>query len=153
MVKLYFCNSANACPDGFEHRISIMDLEPESVDELQVVGVLEKLTNLHAFATHLYKIMKPDATVRLVSVYYACAEAWLDPEAVRGISEHSLSFVSKDWREKTKWAEPEPFYDFDIKYALTTDPQWGTRSDDAKAFATRHYLNMASQIHFELTKK
>ena len=43
--------------------------------------------------------------------------------------------------------------DFDFNYGYTLMPDWANRSEEARNFAIRHYMNVVSDIHVTLIKK
>jgi hypothetical protein len=43
--------------------------------------------------------------------------------------------------------------DFDFSYGYAWSPDWATRSEDARAFAVKHYNNVVLDIQLILTKK
>ena len=43
--------------------------------------------------------------------------------------------------------------DFDFSYGYILDPAWQTRSQEAQAFAIKHYINVVTDIQVQLVKR
>lgn len=153
MVKIYLTFGKEEPPEGFERKLNLEGVDPDSVDELRGNCYLEKVPSLVILMAEVWRALKVGGTAEFFSQYYTHAAAYLSPLVVRSISELSLNFVSKDWRESAKYDEVPIDYDFDLMSGLSLDPVFENRSDETRTFAQRHYLNSVPSIQFKCTKK
>lgn len=145
----------NETREGFTSKSpSIIEhIESDSVEEAFGGAVLEKIPDLISFVDQLYRVMRPGAKATFTSMYFASAMAWMSPLTKRGISEFSLSFASKAWRDSSGWSEGTCLADFDISTGVQMTDELQARSDEHRAFAVKHWNNTMSAIHFYLVKK
>jgi phosphoserine aminotransferase len=101
---------------------------------------------------NIYSALVEGGKATLNANYHTSSQAWSFPDTKRAITENSLNWASKAWREANKWNETYSF-DFEIAYGLGMDPSLQNKNDEHRAFATRHYNNTVSGIQFILTKK
>lgn len=127
-------------------------LGSDSVDEIEG-NVIEKVPNLTEFIQECYRILRVGGTAKFTAPYYTSALAWGSPLNVRGISEASLNFASKDWRVANKYTETDPVCDFEVVGNFSVDASYTQRADEVKSFWLKHYNNVAQAVIFTLTKK
>jgi hypothetical protein len=101
----------------------------------------------------LYRIMKVGAKCSIIAPYYASMRCWQDPTHTRAISESTFLYYNKDWRIMNKLDHYPIHCDFDFAYGYDLTPDWAARSEDARNFAIRHYINVVNDIHVTLTRK
>lgn len=130
----------------------IGSLEPESVDEFSGRDVVEKVNDLYLFIEHCYRALKWGGTCSFVGQYYATQAAWTSPLVKRGISESSLNFSSKQWRDINNYSELDIIADFDVVGNFGLTDQTMCRSVEARQFQLTHYNNVVQQVLFTLTK-
>jgi SAM-dependent methyltransferase len=154
VVKLYF-TFGNETREGFESRVpgTTPPLDHESVDEIQGQDVLEKVPDLIVFIDECYRLLRPAGKCVFSGAHYGHARAWASPLNRRALSEQSLNFSSKDWREQNKYTEATCLSDFEVHVQFAVEDVCASRSDDAKAFWMQRYLNIAQAVLFTLTKK
>lgn len=152
-MKLYLTYGLEDIPEGFEKAEITSSIEENSIDEFIGHHCLDKMENLDRFFYLLHKGLKPEGKATFHQTYFRSSMAWMSPLTIRGISEHSLAWLSKEWREVNKWSALDISCDFEIKYALSTDPDLDSRSDNAKAFAIANYSASISGVQFVITKK
>lgn len=153
-MKILFSYN-NDSKDQFELKSPdvISTLDTESVDEIEARSVIEKISDHVKFIDECYRILKPQAKVTFVSPYYATTAAWASPLTRRALSETSLNFINKKWREDNKIAEVSSISNFDIAIGVATDDQyWKTRPEEHRAFAMLRWNNVLQAIHFICTK-
>lgn len=153
-MKLHFSYS-NEQKEGFETHspeASCWKASDGAVEEISGTDVLEKVPNLVAFIDYCYRILKPGGKASFSAPYYASARAWTCPTTVRGMSEPSLNFSNKAWRDETKWTEVACDANFTIEVQFAIELIATTRSDDAKAFWMNKYNNVVQMVVFVLTK-
>lgn len=157
-MKIYISCGKEPTPEGWERR----DLEnlngfiqdaADSIDEYMLVGVYDKVTDPVFLIMSIHTRLKVGGKCTVVCPYWACSEAWLSPLTRRAVSELSLNWTNKGWREQSQWSEQDANLDFEVQTGLTYAPEWNLRSDDAKSQAIGRNVNVAKIIHIVLTKK
>lgn len=133
------------------------------VDEITISHFVEHIQKLEPFMDELWRIMKGPwvnkegekmtSKVSIICPYYSSMRAMQDPQHVRPISEASMLYYNKDWRTANKLDHYEIKSNFDFQYGYQLVPEWANRSQEARDFAIRHYLNVITDIFFTLTKK
>lgn len=154
MVKLAFTYGTQP-KEGFELCVPTVTthLKDESVDEIVGDYVIEKVPNLILFIEECYRILRPGGKAVFTSPNAASSTAWISPLTVRGICESTLNFSSKDWREQYKFTDYTMRADFEVTGQFVVDQEALARSDEAKNFWLKRYMNVAQGIIFTLTKK
>jgi hypothetical protein len=96
----------------------------------------------------------PTKGVALITCpYYSSMRAWQDPTHNRAISEASFLYLNKEWRENNLLGHYPIKCDFDFSYSYIIAPEWQTRSQEAQAFAIKHYNNVVTDIQVTLIKR
>jgi predicted SAM-dependent methyltransferase len=124
-----------------------------SVDEAICNHYIEHTKDLISFMNELYRILKPGARCMINAPYYASMRAWQDPTHTRAISESTFLYYNKDWLTTNKLDHYPIHCDFDFQYGYNITPDWANRSEEARNFAIRHYINVISDIQVVLTKR
>ena len=153
-MKILFTYS-DKTQEGFESKVPLTTstIEDGSVEEIVVVeGVLERVPSLVDFVEELYRLLKMSGTVSVTSKHYGSAAAWFNPYAVRGISEYSLNFSSKDWRVGNKWTEGIVKANFNISGSFTCHESCLVRNESARQFWLERYMNVAQAVLFTMIK-
>jgi SAM-dependent methyltransferase len=152
-MKIHFTYSSET-KEEFESKVPMRtsDLANESVDEISGQDVLEKIPDLVAFVDECYRILKPGGKCNFSSPFYASSGAWVSPITVRGISERTLNFASKVWREQVKFSDATVLANFDVVGQVAIEETSMQRAEEVRAFWLARYLNTAQAIMFTLTK-
>ena len=143
-----------------------------SVDEIECSHFVEHIPHgdgyhdtFFKFFDEVHRILKPaefdpsnpNIPVRgfmnIVCPYYSSMRAWQDPTHMRAISEASFLYLNKDWRVANKLDHYDVSCDFDFSYGYVLDPEWQNRSQEAQAFAMKHYINVITDIQVMLVKR
>lgn len=143
-----------------------------SVDEIEISHFVEHIPHgdgyhdpFFQFFDEIYRILKPaefdpnnpniatTGIVSIVSPYYSSVRAWWDPTHLRAISEQSFLYLNKQWRVDNLLDHYPVSCDFDFSYGYVLDPEWQNRSQEAQAFAIKHYNNVVSDIQVRLVKR
>jgi hypothetical protein len=143
-----------------------------SVDEIECSHFVEHIPHgdgyhdpFLQFFDEIYRILKPaefdpanpniplKGFARITCPYYSSMRAWQDPTHQRAISEASFLYLNKQWRVDNKLDHYDVSCDFDFSYGYLLSPDWVNRSQDAQAFAIRHYNNVVSDIQVQLVKR
>lgn len=153
-MKLYFTYGSDL-KEGFVPQVPMTTsiLADESVDEIVGDYVIEKVPDLAAFIDECYRLLRPGSKAIFTAYHFGNTLAWTSPITKRGISETSLNFASKDWRAAAKFSDCIVKADFEVTGAFSVDQESQNRSDEAKTFWIKRYLNVAHQVIFTLTKK
>lgn len=143
-----------------------------SVDEIECSNFVEHIPHIDSrddvffkFFDELYRILKPvefdpanpnvpiKGFANIVCPYYSSMRAWQDPTHQRAISEASFLYLNKQWRIDNKLDHYPVSCDFDFSYGYSVTPEWQNRSEESRAFAIRHYINVVSDIQVILSKR
>ena len=128
-------------------------IESNSAEDIVCNHYVEHTKDLIKFMDEVYRILKPGGKMRIVAPYYTSMRCWQDPTHTRAISEATFLYYNKDWRKANKLDHYNITCDFDYNYGYALYPEWISRSEEAKAFALKHYNNVASDIIVTMTKK
>lgn len=105
------------------------------------------------FFDEVWRILKVGAKGKFIAPYYASMRAWQDPTHQRAISDATALYLNREWRVANKLDHYGVRCDFDFVTAYEVTNDWAVRSEEARAFAFRHYSNCIQDIHLILTKK
>lgn len=153
MVKLYFSDDKKE-REGFEskHPTGIGNFKDESIEEVTGENILEKIPDLVGWITELYRILKPGGMGTFTAPYYNSFQAWQDPRNIRGISQASLNFADKNWREQNGCPDLARC-DFEVACNFAIDLTATQRSEIAKEFWLNRYNNVVQSVMFTLKKR
>lgn len=124
-----------------------------SVDEAFCNHYIEHTKDIIKFMDEVYRILRPGASITIRAPYYNSMRAWQDPTHTRVISEATFLYYNKEWRVINKMDHYPIKSDFDYTFSYNFMPDWAMRSEDARAFAIKHYTNVVSDIQIILTKR
>lgn len=124
-----------------------------SVEEAHVSHYIEHVGDLVKFMNELYRILIPGGQCTVIAPYYSSIRAWQDPTHVRAISEATFLYFNQQWLKDNKLDHYNVTADFDFSYGYVFDQDWVGRSEEARAFAIKHYINVISDIQVVLTKR
>lgn len=122
------------------------------VDEIAGEGVLEKVKDLIWFIEMCHKALKPEGIATFTAPYFTSFQAWQDPRNIRGISQASLNFADKTWREQNGCPDLADC-DFEVACNFALDLTAVQRSEDAKNFWINRYCNIVQSVMFTLKKR
>lgn len=131
--------------------------EDESIDGAFSSHFLEHLTGEEriTFFNEMYRILKPDARMRLIHPYYKSSRAYQDPtHKFPPICEESYWYVRKEFREANKLGHylGNAHFDFNI-FHTWQDTVWANKNEETRNFAIKHYWNVVADMIADLTKK
>jgi len=127
--------------------------EDNSVDEILCSHFVEHVKDLISFVDEIHRIMKQGAKATIIAPYYASMRAIQDPTHVRSICEATFLYFNDGWRKANKLDQYLIKSDFDFSYGYQVSPEWANRSEEARVFAMKHYINVINDIHIVLTKR
>lgn len=125
----------------------------DSVEEIHCSHYIEHTKDIIKFMDECWRILKKGGKMTVIAPYYSSMRCWQDPTHVRAISEASFLYYNKNWREQNKLAHYPIKADFDFVYGYNLSPEWANRSEDARSFAIKHYINVISDIIVTLEKR
>jgi len=149
-VDIAPCETVDAVVDLEEYPWPI---ESDSAEDIICSHYVEHTSDLIKFMEEVYRILKPGGKVKFIAPYYNSMRCWQDPTHKRAISEATFLYYNKAWRDANKLDHYNIEADFDFTYGYDMAPEWANRSDEAKAFAIKHYTNVVNDIHVVLTKR
>lgn len=150
-------------PEGFAFtRVPKLDpmkfpwpLADGSVEEVYCAYMLNRVpAKLRPhFLDELWRVLVAAGKATIIVPYWSNARAVQDPYSEwPPIVEQSFLYFNKDWREQNKL--PYKFKcDFDFQYGYTLDPETGMKTDDARPFWVKHYVNAVQDLQVVLTKR
>lgn len=153
-MKLYFSYDGKQ-REGFETKIPEDILGEEftaTVEEITGEGILEKMRDLPGFLDYCHTLLKPEGIATFTAPYYNSFQAWQDPRNIRGISQGSLNFADKTWREQNGCPNLATC-DFSVACNFAIDLVATQRSEVAKEFWINRYNNVIQSVQFILTKR
>lgn len=152
--KIYFTYSADT-KDGFIPQVPMTTsiLTDASVAEIEGKNVLEKVPSLADFIEEVYRLLVPGGKATFTSPYYTTVAAWESPLTKRAISERSLNFASKEWRDTNKFIEVPMTANFEVNGQFAIEESCMQRSDEVRGFWLSRYNNVAQAVLLSLTKK
>jgi predicted SAM-dependent methyltransferase len=123
-----------------------------SVEEAYCSHYVEHTPDLVAFMNEVYRILKPDAQIRIVHPHLRSDRAFQDPTHTRFIPEATWSYFARDWREANALDHYPIKTDFGIEQMFYNGFQgdWGQRSEQARQFALVTYWNVAVDLVIDL---
>jgi SAM-dependent methyltransferase len=132
--------------------------EDNSVDEVHCSHFFEHIPGMDRpkFMDEIHRVLKPKAQATIIIPYGRSPRSVQDfTHQWPPIVEESFLYFNKAWREANKLTHGyyEMTCDFDFGFGHSIDGMWAQRSEDARAFAMRHYWNVASDLHVVLTKR
>ena len=150
-------------PEGFAFtRIPKLDplkapwpLADGSVEEAYCAYTLNRVPakSRPAFMDELWRVLQPAGKATVIVPYWASARAVQDPYSEwPPIVEQSFLYFNRQWREQNKL--PYAFKcDFDFQYGYTLDQETAMKTDDARPFWIKHYVNAVQDLQVVLTKR
>lgn len=152
-MKIYFSADGKSREGFTTYDPCVANLqESGTVEEITGEGILEKIPDLVSFIQHCYRMLKSEGTCTFTAHYYTSWQAWQDPRNIRGISQASLNFADKNWREQNGCPDLADC-DFAVGCNFAIDQVANQRSEAAKEFWLNRYNNIVQSVQFVLTKR
>lgn len=127
-------------------------IEDNSVYEIHCSHFIEHVANIKAFMEEIYRILIPGGRVTFYAPYYSSVRAMQDYTHKRFISEATFLYFNKQWMTENRLEH----YDVKCNFAILStkflfQPEWNSRSDDAKEYARKHSINVVDDIEVILS--
>ena len=147
----------SSCDLKFDFECYPWPLEDNSVHSVICFHSFQSIKNLDSFIKELYRVCSNKCNVKFVVPYYTSIRSTADPSHIRTCSEMTFSHLNKEFRE----LNGSDFYkdvDFNlsgIAYKWVDDGMhvWENKSEEAKAFAKEHYMNVIEDMAIEFIVK
>jgi hypothetical protein len=123
-----------------------------SVDEIFCSHYVEHTPDLIKFMDECWRILKVDGKMTVFAPYYSSIRAWQDPTHKRAISESTFLYFNREWMKQNKLEHYGIKSNFNFSYGYLVSPEWANRSEEARNFAIRNYINVVTDIQVTLTK-
>ena len=130
--------------------------EDESVEEVHCSHFFEHVPGplRMPFMDELWRVLVPGGTAKIITPHWSSMRAIQDPtHAWPPVAPASYLYFNKQWRADNHLDHYPVTCDFDFTYADMIDVPWSLRSNEARDFAVRHYINVATDLHVHLTKR
>jgi hypothetical protein len=133
-----------------------------SVSEIWCSHFLEHLTAMErcAFLNECYRVLKPDASMTVITPHWASNRAYGDPtHAWPPVSEMFFYYISREWREReaphtdAKHLKGGYACDFAATWGYTLNPSILAFNQDRQQYALQNYKEAAMDIQATLTAK
>lgn len=126
-------------------------LKENSCTEIYIENYFEQVKNPVAFMNEVYRICQDEAVVKILAPYQTSMKAWQNPMTVRPVSEATFVYFDKTERDGQKLPDYGAVCNFKTEKLVTfLNEPWNNKSEEAKQFAQRHYVNVVSDIYVEL---
>ena len=131
--------------------------QSQSFDEMKLI--VDKIDlnapsdGLIMFMDEVYRILKPEGTIKIIAPYYTSIRCWQDPTHRRPISEATFLYFNKGWRDVNKLDHYGIKSDTNFVYGYDISHEYASKHEDAKNFGILHYWNIINDIHITLTKR
>jgi hypothetical protein len=110
------------------------------------------------FMNELYRVLEPEGTATIIHPYCKSNRAFQDPTHSRYIPEETWWYFNREARENMGLGHYPITSDFEVVNIGQTFVQelsgdrtdWGLRSNEAIAFAVRHYVNVIADLSVDL---
>lgn len=123
-----------------------------TVEEITSIGLYEVISNPVAMIEKFHRALVFGGKATITCPYYSAAVAHTNPNAKRYLSEVSLNWANKAWRDANKISF-SAVCDFDISIAVSHDPGLNLRAQDVQNHWRTHFTNVIQGIIFTLVKK
>jgi hypothetical protein len=112
--------------------------------------MLEK-DGLILFMEEAYRCLIAGGLIRIIAPYYTSVRAWQDPTHVRAINEVTFNYFNKEAAEKAFVDHYTGKCNFKVvSQRLHVTDEWQGKSEEALAWAQKHYWNVVSDIEVTL---
>lgn len=125
----------------------------DSVEAVSIKHYIEHVKDLIPFMNELYRVMRVGAKCFISAPYYTSIRSMQDPTHVRPICENTFLYYNKGWRKQAAIEHYPITADFDFSYGYLLQPNWASRSEEARLFAIAHYNNVVLDLQVTLIKR
>ncbi len=124
-----------------------------SVFEIYCGHFIEHVADIKKFMEECYRILNNQAVMLILAPYYSAVGAVQDFTHVRSISEMTFVYFNQEWLRNSKLGHYDVNCNFDVaSMRYYFDPEWISRSEQAKEWARKHYINCVKEIEVTLRK-
>lgn len=106
------------------------------------------------FMNECYRILKLGCNMKLIHPYGWSNRAFQDPYHLSFINADSYAYFDKNWREANKLTHYPINCDFEYSISYSwMDNTWALKSQEARDFAARNYINIIADLYVMLKKR
>ena len=137
-----------------ERDMSLSKFADKSVKEIECSGVFEYIPGRDRgkFMDEVYRVLAPEGKATFTIPHWQSAHAFQDYRYEwPPLCEQSFLYFCKAWRDANK-LDLGLKCNFDFTYGYAWEPATAARSDEARAFNTKHYVNCIDALQLVLTK-
>lgn len=105
------------------------------------------------FIDEVYRIMKLEGEMDIISPYYSSETMWRDPTHCRAITDFTFHYFNKKWRDNSGLSHYGIKSNFDVEvlnHVLYDD--MFTKEEDVRMKGTRFNINVVANVIIRLTK-
>lgn len=129
------------------------DFPDNYAGEMCCTHFVEHTPDLVKFMDEVYRVIMPLGIITIRAPYYTSVRAWQDPTHLRAITDVTFDYFSYEWRKANNLKDYRIKSNFQIlNRTLVFGAQWRGKSDSAKLFAAKHYINVVDDIIVTLKK-
>lgn len=137
-------------------------IEDNSVDEAHCSHYVEhiphdipgsNLDGLIAFMNELYRILKPGASVKIITPYYSSMRAFQDPTHRRYMCDASWLYFDQGWMKANGLDHYGITADFEFATSYSINQAWQGRSHEVVSDAVSKYFNVVDDMIVNLKKR
>jgi hypothetical protein len=131
-------------------------IEDASVDEIHCSHYFEHVPAKlrFRFMDEVWRVLKPGCRALFICPYYSSMRAIQDPtHEWPPICEASFAYFDARWRKDNGLSHYDVKCDFECTFGYAHTPEWAVRSEDAKAWAVRHYINVVADLHTNMVRR
>jgi hypothetical protein len=136
--------------------------ENESCDELYSSHFIEHIPMAYtesgqdllcAFMDECYRVLIVNGKATFIFPWYNSVRCWQDPTHRRAISDVTFAYFNKGWRNQMSLGHYNIGCDFDFAPSYNVEAPWAGRTEEMRAFAMKHYVNVVQDGQVLLTKR
>lgn len=125
--------------------------EDNSVYEAYCSHYIEHVTDMKRFMEEVHRVLMPLGLVHFIGPFWTSERAWQDYTHKRALTPRTMMYFDQEWLHAAKidhYAVKADFKSINTLYIF--DPEWEPRSEEAKLWALKHYVNVVMDIQYIL---
>lgn len=133
---------------------SVMEFHCSHFVEHIPIQLDDKSYGLQRFMEEVWRCLTPGGTITINAPYFTSMRAWQDPTHTRAITDVTFNYFNK---EQAKNMTVDHYSAMNCNFKVLTMtygllPEYEALSDEARAYAAKHYFNVVADIGFVLQK-
>lgn len=128
--------------------------DDESVSEIKIIDGIQFINDIIKFMEECYRVLTRNGRVEISCPYYTHQNAWDNPFIKFRVTENSFNYFDKQWVEVNAVHTPKMNCNFKLIHKrYYAEEEYTSRSNAAKEWAKKNYLNAISRMDFVLGVK